>query len=134
MGLLMIGTAIFLSASTSMQGCLARTVSGTAWGSCYAFTLLHTLVCLWTHADCACRQGWLAWAVSGTASYLGYVPGRSQPPPPSFDEAKFQELLQALDQQSAEALSEPILSRPAGSVSLLVRPASGDLCSALHLV
>ena len=40
----------------------------------------------------------------------------------SFDEGKFQELLQTLDQASAEALSEPILSRPAGSLSLLVCP------------
>ena len=74
------------------------------------------------------RQGWLAWAVSGTASYLGYVPVRSQPLSLSFDEGKFQELLQTLDQASAEALSEPILSRPAGSLSLLVRPVSP--CSA----
>ena len=40
--------------------------------------------------------------------------------PLSVDEGKFQELLQALDQESAEALSEPILSRPAGSLSILV--------------
>ena len=44
-----------------------------------------------------CRQGWLAWAVSGSATFLGYVPLREAPGQPDFDDSDFQSIMDQLD-------------------------------------
>ena len=46
-----------------------------------------------------CRQGWLAWTVSGAAGYLGYVPLHDAPLHQDMqgDESTFQSVIEQLD-------------------------------------
>lgn len=58
---------------------------------------------------CCRRKGWLAWGLTGVASYLGYVPGDKEAPdllqrPPS--EADIQELYLALEFDPRELLED----------------------------
>lgn len=55
-----------------------------------------------------CRQGWLAWTVSGAAGFLGYVPLHDAPQHPDMelDDSTFQSVVDQLDLGQALAAEE----------------------------